>query len=92
MTETDFLVTATVSNWGAYGIAACLAILKGDFEIFHDESIECGILQSCADAGLIDGVSGYVSKSVDGLPQEIHASIVNILAAMVRKSIKRSEP
>ena len=89
VTETDFLVTATVSNWGAYGIAACLAILKGDYEIFHDESIECGILQSCADAGLIDGVSGYVGKSVDGLSKEIHASIVNILAAMVRKALKR---
>jgi len=77
---------------GAYGIAACLAILIGDFEIFHDESMECGILQSCADTGLIDGVSGYVGKSVDGLPKAIHVSIVNILAEMVRKGLKRSEP
>ncbi len=90
VTETDLLVTATISNWGAYGIAACLAILMGKFEIFHDESIECGILQRCADAGLIDGVSGYVGKSVDGVPELVHASIVNILAEMVKKGLQIS--
>jgi len=84
-TRTDFLVTATVSNWGAYGIAACLAMLLGRPEVFHNSDIECRVLQRCADAGLIDGISGYVGESVDSLPKKIHIAIVDILNEMIKK-------
>jgi len=87
VTKTDFLITATVSNWGAYGIAACLAILLGRSEIFHNRDIECRILQGCADAGLIDGISGYVEESVDSLSKKIHISIVDILSEMIKKGL-----
>ncbi len=44
ITEVDVLVTATVSNWGAYGIAACLAILLKNTAVFHDAEMETWVL------------------------------------------------
>lgn len=90
-TETDYLVTATVSNWGAYGIAACLAILLGKFEVFHGEDVEQRILRRCADAGLIDGASGYVEEGADGLPSRVHIALVTILGELVKKGLQVSE-
>jgi len=87
VTETDYLVTASVSNWGAYGIAACLAILLGNPAVFHDEILEQRILHRCADAGLIDGISGYVEEGADGLPAKVHIALVTILAALVKQGL-----
>ncbi len=87
VTETDYLVAATVSNWGAYGIAACLAVLLGQREVFHDAQLEERILHRCADAGLIDGISGYVEEGADGLPSQVHVALVIILAELVQQAI-----
>jgi hypothetical protein len=87
VTETDCLVAATVSNWGAYGIAACLAVLLGQRAVFHDAQLEERILHRCADAGLIDGISGYVEEGADGLPSQVHVALVMILAELVQQAI-----
>jgi hypothetical protein len=86
-TVTDYLVTSAVSNWGAYGIAACLAILRKNPKVFHDPELEHWIFTNCANAGLIDGVSGYVTRGADGLSAEIHASLVAILGKLIEVSL-----
>ncbi len=93
-TKTDLLVPAAVSNWGAYGISAMLALLEGNREIFHSPKIEQQVLHACVDAGLIDGGSGYVSGGVDSLPMSVHMSMVDLLGALVDKGIavKRACP
>lgn len=95
-TKTDYLVTASVSNWGAYGVAACLAILLEKPEVFHDQLLERRVLHRCADAGLIDGVSGYVEESADGLPSQVHIALVTILAQLANRALaglrKESSP
>ena len=87
---TDALVVAAVSNWGAYGVAACLAVLLHDRDIFHDEDVERRILESCAHAGFIDGVTGYVEGSVDGIPMDVHLALVRILGSIVNQALRRS--
>jgi len=71
---TDALVVAAVSNWGAYGVAACLAV----------------VLEGCARAGFIDGVTGYVEGSVDGIPMDVHLAMVRILGSIVNQTLRRS--
>jgi hypothetical protein len=88
ITKTDFLIPAAVSNWGAYGISAMLAVIEEKSEVFHSSEIERRVLLSCIDAGLIDGGSGYVSGGVDSLPINIHMSIVNLLGEFVNKGIR----
>ena len=43
-TATDVLVAATVSNWGAYGVAAALAAILARLEVMHDEFAESEVI------------------------------------------------
>jgi len=88
VTKTDLLVPAAVSNWGAYGVAAMVALLVGQREVFHSSEIERRILESCIRAGLIDGGSGYVSGGADALDVRIHMSLVDLLGELVQKGIR----
>lgn len=81
--EVDALVVAAVSNWGAYGVEACLAFLADRPEAMHDATLETLTLQAAADAGLMDGITGHVEPSADGLRAEIHAAVVSLLGSLV---------
>ncbi|MGQ9648418.1 MAG: DUF4392 domain-containing protein [Thermodesulfobacteriota bacterium] len=85
VTEVDVLVAATVSNWGAYGVSAALAILLKDPTIFHDANIERWVLGHASDAGLIDGISGFIEPGADGLSYETHCQLVALLEGIVRR-------
>jgi hypothetical protein len=85
--ETDLLVTSTVSNWGAYGIAAYLAVMNNDVGGLHDEAMELRTLREAADAGLIDGNTGYVDPGADGIPQATHAAVITVLRQLVINAI-----
>lgn len=87
VTNTDLLVTAAVSNWGAYGIAAMIALMVGRRDVFHSPELEKRILKSCIQAGFIDGGSGYVSGGADALDMSIHMSMVELLGELVQKGI-----
>jgi hypothetical protein len=73
---TDHLIVTGVSNWGAYALAAGVALLKGqrlDPSLFDVER-ERELLRVMVEAGpLVDGVTGRPSVSVDGLPFERYA-------------------
>lgn len=81
----DCLVVAAVSNWGAYGVGAAISVLKGH-DWPHDVHQEARVLEAAASAGLCDGPTGLVGPMVDGLPLEVHQSIITLLGAVVRKS------
>ncbi len=82
-TEVDILVASAVSNWGAYGVEACLAFLAESSDAMHDGTLETLALQAAADAGLMDGITGHVEPSADGLRAEVHAAVVSMLRALV---------
>ena len=68
---TDYLIVAGVSNWGAYALAAGVALLRGvklDPSLFDVEH-ERELLRIMVEKGpLVDGVTGKPTISVDGLP------------------------
>jgi hypothetical protein len=69
----DHLIVCGVSNWGAYGLAAAVRLLRAapaDAELF-DVDRERVLLRIMVERGpLVDGVSGEQDVSVDGLPFE----------------------
>jgi hypothetical protein len=69
----DHLIVCGVSNWGAYGLAAAVRLLRAappDAELFHVDR-ERELLRIMVERGpLVDGVSGEQDVSVDGLPFE----------------------
>jgi hypothetical protein len=79
--EVDLLVTAAISNWGAYGIAANLTRITGK-PALHTPEMEASMLTSMAHEGAIDGIVGFPCLSVDGVPFEIHLAIIEILWKM----------
>lgn len=85
-TETAFLVPAAVSNWGAHAIVACLSTLL-DRELLHDPAVERRMLLDASAAGGIDGIGGGTTGWCDGLPPEIHESIVRLLREIPRESV-----
>jgi D-glutamate cyclase len=88
-TRTDFLITAAISNWGAYGLAAGISLLKNDISIFHNGEVEKRVLQKAADAGFIDGINGYTEPGADGLPSRVHESFVEVLRELLVRGMKQ---
>jgi hypothetical protein len=84
---TDHLLVAGVSNWGAYALAAGVALLRGVTPPaeWSDLDLEREILETMVEQGpLVDGVSGTFSASVDGLAFEEYAAPLSRIAAIVR--------
>jgi hypothetical protein len=85
--KTEALIAATVSNWGAYGLAAALAMMLEKADVLHSVELEEQVLKASAAAGFIDGVSGCVGPSADGLPLGVHEAIVRLLRIFVGDGI-----
>jgi hypothetical protein len=86
---TDVLLPAGVSNWGCYAIQAALAIMTGKPELLHSSALERRLIDAAANAGLVDGNTGKCEPTVDGLPVEVHAGIVELLMATALRAMKR---
>lgn len=86
-TKSDVAVVATVSNWGAYGIAAGIAYLTKNLDALQDEGMEARMLEACAAQGSIDFTAGVPINHADGKPPEVHQAIVTLLRTVVRGRI-----
>jgi hypothetical protein len=67
---TDHLIVCGVSNWGAYGLAAGVRLLRGaasDPALFDGERERELLRVMVAQGPLVDGVTGQPTVSVDGL-------------------------
>jgi hypothetical protein len=85
-TATDYLIVSGISNWGAYGLAAGVRMLRGaagDSELFNPGR-EGVLFQLMVERGpLVDGTTGQVSLSVDGLSMDRYLEPLRQLHAMV---------
>src|SRR5579862_390988 len=79
----DVAVVANISNWGAYGVAACLAAMLGNDAIFHDGREELRLIDACVAAGAIDPVGGQRRAWVDGTDANTNAAMVELLRSVV---------
>lgn len=76
--EVDHLVIATVSNWGAFGMTACLEKLTGTRVLPSYPEMKRYLEQTVA-MGSIDGVNKVHECTVDGFSAEIEKEIVDAL-------------
>lgn len=82
---TDVVLPAGVSNWGCYAILAALALIKRDATLAHSPELERRLLLASPMVGLIDGSSGKLEPTADGMPADVHIGIVALLAEAVRR-------
>lgn len=89
--KAEIAFPATVSNWGCYGIAACLAHLLGDAEVIHDGETQKRILHACSDTGCPDGATSFTTPTEDGTPYMTGVYIIELLRLSVVQSFKTFE-
>jgi D-glutamate cyclase len=86
---TEIPIMSTISNWGAYGIAACLAFLLGKPNILHSPELEMRMTEASVRAGAMDGSLVSPTLSADGTTVDGSKAIVQLLHELIRiKSIK----
>ena len=83
--KVDLLVVASISNWGVYGIEACIAALTENMEALHTAEEEEKMLRNSIKAGAVDGVTSKPELSVDSAPLKVHTSIIRILEGLIGK-------
>ena len=84
VTSCDHLVVAGVSNWGAYGLMAALAVLRPDrrdtIAEFLTAERDLAVTRAIvAKAGAVDGVTARNEATVDGFGPEIHGALIDEL-------------
>ena len=89
VTSCDHLVVAGVSNWGAYGLMAALAVLRPEWSptIGRFLTAECDLAVTRATvdkAGAVDGVTARREATVDGFGPEIHGPLIDRLGRIAR--------
>lgn len=55
--------------------------------LVHAREREQKLLARARDLGFIDGVSGFVAETVDGLPHEAQLAIVTLLETVVAEAL-----
>ena len=89
VTPCDHLVVAGVSNWGAYGLMAALAVLRPDWAPtigrFLTAERDLAVTRAIVDkAGAVDGVTARREATVDGFGPEIHGPLIDELGRIAR--------
>ena len=81
--EADNVIVSSVSDWGAYALAAAVAFLVGKPEALHGPDLEERTLQVGVEAGLVDGPSRYHIPWLDGMHTDTHRHVVSMLGKLV---------
>jgi len=83
----DHLITAGVSNWGAYGLVAEASILSGKYLLPDWKEEE--VLRVLNYFGIVDGVRGKVSMSVDGISLDVHEGVKDLLRGITKEKLRK---
>jgi hypothetical protein len=83
----DVTIIASISNWGAYGLEACLAALRRDMKLGHKPQEEERLIAAAVAAGAVDGPGSLSRHYVDAVPDHVHAHTVDVLRTMVGLAI-----
>lgn len=81
VTEVDYPIIATVSNWGGYGLCACLQKLSGK-AVMPDYCEIQNYLAKIVALGSVDGVTRQHTPTVDGFSAEVEQALVALLGLL----------
>jgi hypothetical protein len=91
VTGTDVLVSASVSNWGAYAISGALAIALGDDTLAHSGDREHAFIVACIAAGALDGATARPVLAVDGIDWRGHSGVAELMRSIAVAANLKSE-
>lgn len=87
--EVDHIVFATAANWGAYAVAAALAVLTDTGRAMISPQQDARAIAATQGAGAIEGVSGSYDPEagIDGIPTAVSGRIAALIADSARPFI-----
>jgi len=85
----DYVITATCSDWGCYGLLAAMAYIKRDMEILHREEMEAELMRVASRSGLID-MTGSLLPGIDGFNTRMNTGIVSLMRQCTAYAIRYS--
>jgi hypothetical protein len=88
-TAADHLIVAGVSNWGAWGLVAALAVLRPAWRGAMLEALDAGrdraIIEHAVRHGpAVDGVTALAELTVDGLDMSRHHTKLDAIRDVVQ--------
>lgn len=86
-TKADNIITATVSDWGCYGLMAAIAFLKKDLDIFHKGDMEMEVMRVATRCGIVD-MTGSLIPGIDGFNTKMNVNIVELMRQCTGYAIK----
>jgi len=86
---TDVLISAAVSNWGAYGVSAMLAYMLEEPLVLQDADTERRMLEAMAQAGAVEAMSALSIPYVDGTSLEVQLAVVTMMHGVVANALRR---
>lgn len=86
-TKADNIITATVSDWGCYGLMAAIAFLKKDLDIFHKGDMEMEVMRVATRCGIVD-MTGSLIPGIDGFNTKMNVNIVELMRQCVGYALK----
>ncbi len=89
-TAADVLVAGTNSNWGAYALAASIAAVTRRTDVLPQIDV-VRIIEVCAQAGAIDGISSRPEPRVDGTPATMNEWIVALMQTVIEGALRHAE-
>lgn len=81
-TKADHIITATLSDWGCYGLMAAIAFLKKDLHIFHNGDMQTEVMQTASRCGMVD-MTGSLIPGIDGFNIKMNVNIVELMRQCV---------
>ena len=87
--KVDHLVIASVSNWGAYGLAAYLSILDGNHRM-PAYAWAAEYMKETVEIGSVDGITHERVTHVDGFDESVEQEILDALAEKIDEELAQS--
>jgi D-glutamate cyclase len=91
-TEVDFLLPASVSNWGGYAIGCALALQSRRFTLMPAWDDVQRSIQAPITCGAFDGYSGLAVASVDGTSPAANHAIYQLMLEVLRLAEAQTHP
>jgi D-glutamate cyclase len=79
----DVTFACSVSDWGAYAVAACLSHLHRDPAVLVDAGRYRRVCEAAVAAGAIDGTSALAIPHIDGVDEGYNARLLETMRAVV---------
>ncbi|MFT3983249.1 MAG: DUF4392 domain-containing protein [Lachnospiraceae bacterium] len=83
----DYIITTTISHWGAQALIAATAWLFQQPELIHGGDMEKEAIKTASNCGMVD-MNGWVDYAIDGIGMDFHLCLLEVMRQCVVNSLR----